>query len=156
MGDRGLPREGGGRKVRPLGFGGREPGMSPGILLGCPGPLRVRQVGDGMGGGRISDFSSRPWRNLPPTWVIHMATRRQAPHHADPPQSSFPCLFGLPCLFPFQGIPCDFERFSLLSQGFSGFDKQKKSLPFWWFSLLFSKEARQRRSGHMVFLYGFL
>ena len=22
----------------------------------------------------ISDFSSRPWRNLPPTWVIHMAT----------------------------------------------------------------------------------
>ena len=26
----------------------------------------------------ISDFSSRPWRNLLPTWVIHMATRRPA------------------------------------------------------------------------------
>ena len=35
---------------------------------------------------RISDFSSRPWRNLPPTWVIHMATRRPAhntPMHMD-------------------------------------------------------------------------
>ena len=35
---------------------------------------------------KISDFSSRPWRNLPPTWVIHMATRRPAhntPIHMD-------------------------------------------------------------------------
>ena len=24
----------------------------------------------------ISDFSSRPWRNLPATWVIHMVIRR--------------------------------------------------------------------------------
>ena len=32
----------------------------------------------------ISDFSSRPWRNLPPTWVIHMATRQTSPQHADP------------------------------------------------------------------------
>ena len=32
----------------------------------------------------VSDFSTRPWRNLPPTWVIHMATRRPAPQHADP------------------------------------------------------------------------
>ena len=34
----------------------------------------------------ISDFSSRPWRNLPPTSVIHMATRRPAhntPIHMD-------------------------------------------------------------------------
>ena len=33
-----------------------------------------------------SDFSSRPWRNLPPTWVIHIATRRPAhntPIHMD-------------------------------------------------------------------------
>ena len=29
-----------------------------------------------------SGFSSRPWRNLPPTWVIHMATRR--PTHNTP------------------------------------------------------------------------
>ena len=32
------------------------------------------------------DFSSRPWRNLPPTWAIHMATRRPAhntPIHMD-------------------------------------------------------------------------
>ena len=31
-------------------------------------------------------FSSRPWRNLPPTWVIHMATHRPAhntPIHMD-------------------------------------------------------------------------
>ena len=27
---------------------------------------------------KFSDFSSRPWRNLPPTWVMHMATRRPA------------------------------------------------------------------------------
>ena len=36
--------------------------------------------------GFISDFSSRPWRNLPPTWAIHMATRRPAhntPIHMD-------------------------------------------------------------------------
>ena len=26
--------------------------------------------------GFVSHFSSRPWRNLPPIWVIHMATRR--------------------------------------------------------------------------------
>ena len=26
----------------------------------------------------ISDFSNRPWRNLPPTWAIYMATRRPA------------------------------------------------------------------------------
>ena len=25
-----------------------------------------------------SDFSSRPWRNLPPTWVIRIVTRRPA------------------------------------------------------------------------------
>ena len=34
----------------------------------------------------ISDFSSRPWRKLPPTWVIHMVTRRPAqntPIHMD-------------------------------------------------------------------------
>ena len=31
---------------------------------------------------------------------------------------SFPCLFGFPCIFPFQGIPCDSERFSRLCQGF--------------------------------------
>ena len=34
----------------------------------------------------FSDISSRPWRNLPPTWVIHMATRRPAhntPIHMD-------------------------------------------------------------------------
>ena len=49
--------------------------------------------------------------------------------------------------FPFQGTPCDFERFCLLSQGFLGFGKQKKSWLFWWFSLLFSKKARKRRSG---------
>ena len=43
------------------------------------GPLRWKQFW-------ISDFSSRPWRNLPPTWVIHMATRRPAhntPIHMD-------------------------------------------------------------------------
>ena len=27
---------------------------------------------------QISDFSSRPWRNLPRTWVIHMAARKPA------------------------------------------------------------------------------
>ena len=35
---------------------------------------------------KISDFSSRPWRNLPPTWAIHMETRRPAhntPIHMD-------------------------------------------------------------------------
>ena len=26
----------------------------------------------------LSGFSSRPWRNLPPTWAIHMETRRPA------------------------------------------------------------------------------
>ena len=34
----------------------------------------------------FSGFSGRPWRNLPPTWVIHMATRRPAhntPIHMD-------------------------------------------------------------------------
>ena len=34
----------------------------------------------------FSDFSSRPWRNFPPTWVIHMATCRLAhntPIHMD-------------------------------------------------------------------------
>ena len=67
--------------------------------------------------------------------------------HPPFPSSSFPCRFGFPCLFSFQGIPCDFERFSLLSQRFSGFGKQKKSLPFWWFSFLFSEKVRTRRSG---------
>ena len=36
-------------------------------------------------GTEVSDFSSRPWRNLPP-WVFHMATRRPAqntPIHMD-------------------------------------------------------------------------
>ena len=36
---------------------------------------------------KISDLSSRPWRNVPPpTWAIHMATRRPAhntPIHMD-------------------------------------------------------------------------
>ena len=31
--------------------------------------------------GKASDFSRKPWRNLPPTWVIHMAARRPA-HNA--------------------------------------------------------------------------
>ena len=30
----------------------------------------------------FSDFSSMPWQNLPPTWEIHMATRR--PAHSTP------------------------------------------------------------------------
>ena len=34
------------------------------------------------------------------------------------PCPSFPCFFGIPCLFPLRGIPCFFERFSLLFQGF--------------------------------------
>ena len=37
-----------------------------------------------------SDFSSRPWRNLPPTWVIHMATHR--PVHNTPISMNF--LYG--------------------------------------------------------------
>ena len=31
----------------------------------------------------VGDFSSRPWRSLPPTWVIHMAPADR-PQHADP------------------------------------------------------------------------
>ena len=43
----------------------------------------------------FSDFSSRPWQNLPPTWVIHMATRR--PAHNTPIHMDFlPCFFGKP------------------------------------------------------------
>ena len=34
-------RRGGGRRVRALPFRRRAPGMSPGILLGCPGRLGV-------------------------------------------------------------------------------------------------------------------
>ena len=45
-------------------------------------------------------------------------------------------------MFPFQGIPCFFQRFSLLSQGFHGFVKDKKSLSFCWFALLFSKKTQ--------------
>ena len=63
--------------------------------------------------------------------------------HPPFPQSSFPCLFGSPCLSPFQGILCDFERFSLLSQGYLGFGKHKKSCFFWWFSL----PSSQKRQG---------
>ena len=36
------------------------------------------------------------------------------------PRSSFPCIFGIPCFFPLQGIPCCLERFSLLSQKIGG------------------------------------
>ena len=39
----------------------------------------------------VSDFS-RPWRNLPPTWAIHMATRR--PGHNTPIHMDF--LYGFP------------------------------------------------------------
>ena len=42
-------------------------------------------------GASISDFSSRQWRNLPPTWVIHIATRR--PAHNTPIHLNF--LYGL-------------------------------------------------------------
>ena len=40
--------------------------------------------------GKFSDFSSRPWRNLPPIWAIHMATRR--PVHMKPIRMDF--LYG--------------------------------------------------------------
>ena len=63
------------------------------------------------------------------------------------PWSSFPCFFGFPYFFSLQGIPCLFERFSLLSQGFWGFGKDEKSLFLGCFSLSFSKKARKRRSG---------
>ena len=45
-------------------------------------------------------------------------------------------LFCFPCFFPFQGIPCDFECFSLLSQTFWGFRKNNKSLLVWWLRFL--------------------
>ena len=34
------------------------------------------------------------------------------------PWSSFPCFSGIPCFLLLHGIPCFFECFSLLSQGF--------------------------------------
>ena len=40
---------------------------------------------------QFSNFSSRPWRNLPPAWVIHMATRR--PAHNMPIHMNF--VYGL-------------------------------------------------------------
>ena len=46
----------------------------------CPSNISIQIL------ALISDFSSRPWRNLPPTWVIRMATRRPAhnmPIHMD-------------------------------------------------------------------------
>ena len=58
------------------------------------------------------------------------------------PCPSFPCFFGIPCFFRWQGIHCFFERFSLLFQGFWGFGRVKKSLLFWWFSLPFSKKKQ--------------
>ena len=41
----------------------------------------------------ISDFSSKPWRNVPPTWLSHMATRR--PAHNTPIHVDFLCGFCL-------------------------------------------------------------
>ena len=57
-----------------------------------------------------------------------------------------------------QGIPCFFERFSLLFQGFWGFGRDKKSLFFWWFSLPFSKKNKERkdRVKHYYRRQGFL
>ena len=33
---------------------------------------------------KISDFSSRPWRNLPPTWARKHGDPQTSPQHADP------------------------------------------------------------------------
>ena len=46
-------------------------------------------MGGGEGGNlnNFSDFSSRPWRDLPPTWVIHIDLHggpQTSPQHADP------------------------------------------------------------------------
>ena len=64
----------------------------------------------------------------------------------------FSLLFGFPCFSAFRGIPCRFECFSLLFQGFEGFGRDGKSLHFWWFSLPLPKKARKRRSGVPGFL----
>ena len=53
-------------------------------------------------------------------------------------------------LFLLRGIPCFFERFSLLLQGFQGFGREKRSLLFGWVFLVFfqrnkGKEDRGRR-----------
>ena len=52
----------------------------------------------------FSDFSSRPWRNLPPTWAIHMATRR--PGHNTPIHMDFLSLCGSACCGLVCGSPC--------------------------------------------------
>ena len=62
-----------------------------------------------------------------------------------PPWSSFPCFFGIPCFFLLQGIFLAFWAFSLLTQGFYGFGKDKKSLFFGGLPCRFPKKPSKGR-----------
>ena len=64
---------------------------------------------EGKDGGKMRD---KEWEKRGPE------KRSKNSDFGTPPLSSFPCLFGFPCFFDVQGIPCFFERFSLLTQGF--------------------------------------
>ena len=63
------------------------------------------------------------------------------------PSSSFPCQFGFPCLFAFQGIPCDFEHFSPLSQGFKGSARTRNPRLFGGFPCRFPKRQGKEDQG---------
>ena len=55
-------------------------------------------------------------------WLCTRSTGLQKKGVVYNPCPSFSLFFfGIPCFFALQGIPCFFERFSPLSQGFSGF-----------------------------------
>ena len=45
---------------------------------------------------------------------------------------SFPSFFLNSLFFSLRGLPCSFERFSLLFLGFYGFGRDKKSMFLWW------------------------
>ena len=69
----------------------------PAISVRYPIKTNTNEFCDTM--ATTSDFSGRPWRNLAPTWVIHMATRRQT--HNTPIHMNF--LYGF---FKKDGSPC--------------------------------------------------
>ena len=64
------------------------------------------------------------------------------------PCPSFPCFFfEFLVFFPLRGIPCFFERFSLLFQGFQGFGRDKDPCFFGVFPCLFPKKQGKEGQG---------
>ena len=84
-------------------------------------------------------------RDVPDPWGCSTSLCKKVRAHF-----SFP-IFGFACLFSFPGIPCDFGRFSLLSQGFYGARQEEEILAFLMvFLAVFQNGKEKSRSGRFA------